>query len=200
MEKTNQPKQAANKGFITLPRHAYNQLCRKYGKHPASETEAYCILTANVNYHEQRVTLYGKPVVCQRGCSVRSLESWAKLFRWSKSRVRRFFLVLHQLQLAEYSTDDSLTHIRLTDFLPQSRNPANNRRDEEFERFWEAYHAATQLPKRSIGKARREWKMLTPEERHKAIEQIPYYYDGLDSTRYCKHAAGYLADKCFLDE
>jgi hypothetical protein len=33
-----------------------------------------------------------------------------------------------------------------------------------------------------------------------AIEQIPYYYEGLTNIRYYKQAASYLADKCFLDE
>ncbi|WP_196052689.1 hypothetical protein [Bacteroides clarus] len=55
------------------------------------------------------------------------------------------------------------------------------------------------MPKRSIGRTRREWLRLSSEERNMAIEQIPYY-EGLANIRYYKQAISYLADKCFLDE
>ena len=41
-----------------------------------------------------------------------------RLFRWSKTRVRRFFLNLQKLQLIKYSIDHSLAHIHVVDFLP----------------------------------------------------------------------------------
>ena len=56
---------------------------------PASETEAYCILIANVNYREGSMTLYGRTITCPRGDSIKSLDTWARLFRWSKTRTRR---------------------------------------------------------------------------------------------------------------
>ena len=113
--------------------------------------------------------------------------------------MRRFFLSLQKLELIEYSIDHSLAHVHVVDFLPR-RSDANDCRDELFDCFWQSYHDITLLPKRSIGRARREWMRLSIEERNLAIEQIPYYYEGLANIRYCKQAASYLADKCFLDE
>ncbi|WP_138349684.1 hypothetical protein [Bacteroides eggerthii] len=199
MTETKHPENTGNKGFIPLSRNAYKQLYRMYGKHPASETEAYCILIANVNYHDSSMTLYGNPVACPCGDSIKSLDTWARLFRWNRSRVRRFFLSLQKLELIEYSIDHSLAHVHVVDFLPR-RSDANDCRDELFDCFWQSYHDITLLPKRSIGRARREWMRLSIEERNLAIEQIPYYYEGLANIRYCKQAASYLADKCFLDE
>lgn len=43
---------------------------------PASETEAYCILIANVNYREGSMTLYGRTITCPRGDSIKSLDTW----------------------------------------------------------------------------------------------------------------------------
>ena len=85
---------------------------------PASETEAYCILIANVNYREGSMTLYGRTITCPCGDSIKSLDTWARLSRWSKTRVRRFFLNLQKLQLIKYSIDHSLAHIHVVDFLP----------------------------------------------------------------------------------
>lgn len=199
MTETNRPEKTGNRGFIALTRNAYKQLSQRYGKHPASETEAYCILIANVNYREGHIMLYGRQITCPCGDSIKSLDTWAHLFRWSRTRVRRFFLNLQEMKLIEYSTDHNLARIHVVDFLPQ-QSATEGHKDELFDRFWQDFHDITQLPKRSIGRARRAWLYLSATEREMAIEQIPYYYEGLPNTRYCKHAASYLADKCFLDD
>ena len=51
-----------------------------------------------------------------------------------------------------------------------------------------------------IGRARREWKKLSPRERSMSIRQIDEYYDHLTDTKYCMQASTYLSDKAFLDE
>ncbi|MCD8182852.1 MAG: hypothetical protein LUE99_06905 [Bacteroides sp.] len=199
MTKSIQPSQGWYKGFIPLSREAYQKLHRKYCKQPATETEAYCILMANVNYRESSLTFGGKPIVCPVGDSFKSLDTWKRLFRWSKTRVRRFFLSLQVLGLIEYSTEMSLAHVHVVDYIPPSVRQQEER-DRQFELFWDSYHEITQLPKRSIGKAKREWCKLPADEKKLAIRQIPFYYEGLNNTKYCKQAAGYLADKRFLDE
>lgn len=200
MNEHNLTPNVGNMGFIPLSRHAYKLLTRKYGKNPASETEAFCILMANVNYQDGCITYLDKTITSPCGESIMSLDTWAQLFRWNKSHVRRYFLVLQRMQLIEYNTLHNLAHIRIVEFLPRHPKTPNNQREEEFQRFWNAYHDATSMPKQSIGRARREWERLTPQERRLAIERIDDYYQGLTNTRYCKQAASYLADKCFLDE
>ncbi|MCQ1544955.1 hypothetical protein NN761_05135 [Bacteroides clarus] len=156
---------------------------------PASETEAYCILITNVNYREGSMTLYGRTITCPCGDSIKSLDTWARLFRWSKTRVRRFFLNLQKLQLIKYSIDHSLAHIHVVDFLP-------GRTVRPLLAGISRPHPLTQAEHRAH---RREWLRLSSEERNMAIEQIPYY-EGLANIRYYKQAISYLADKYSLDE
>lgn len=198
MDQTNQPSKNGFKGFIPVSREAYKLLNRKYGKQLASETEAYCILMANVNYRERNLVIFGKTVTCPPGDSYKSLGTWMRLFRWSKTRVRRFFLSLKKLGLIDYTSENNLTHIHIVNYAAGQKSKEGN--DEHFNLFWESYHEITQLPKRSVAKARSEWNKLSAEERNLAISQIPYYYEGLNNTKYCKYAAGYLENKSFLDE
>lgn len=47
-----------------------------------------------VNHKQQKILLGGKLVVCNRGQSINSLQTWAKRWRADKSAVRRFFKLL----------------------------------------------------------------------------------------------------------
>ena len=69
-----------------------------------------------------------------------------------------------------------------------------------FEVFWAKYHEVTQKPKTNIGRARREWKKLSPHERSLSLKNIDEYYDNLTDTKYCMQASTYLSDKAFLNE
>ena len=55
-------------------------------------------------------------------------------------------------------------------------------------------------PKTNIGRARREWKKLSPHERSLSLKNIDEYYDNLTDTKYCMQASTYLSDKAFLNE
>ena len=51
-----------------------------------------------------------------------------------------------------------------------------------------------------MGRARKEWNLLTPHEKKLAVTGIDNYYYYLTDTRFCKQAVNYLKDKSFLDE
>lgn len=68
------------------------------------------------------------------------------------------------------------------------------------QQFWDEYHATTQTRKVNVGRARKEWNLLTQHEKKLAVTGIDNYYYYLTDTRFCKQAVNYLKDKSFLDE
>ena len=76
----------------------------------------------------------------------------------------------------------------------------NQETDELFHQFRGASHATTQTRKVNVGRARKEWNLLTQHEKKLAGTGIDNYYYYLTDTRFCKQAVNYLKDKSFLDE
>ena len=127
-----------------------------------------------------------------------------------------------------------ITHIRIPSYdLLVGQKRRENAHEEAngvtFEVFWAKYHEVTQMPKTNIGRARREWKKLSPHERSLSLKNIDEYYDNLEDgaqhlqidgtvhgragahdlrevgvaltdTKYCMQASTYLSDKAFLNE
>ena len=98
-----------------------------------------------------------------------------------------------------------ITHIRIPSYdLLVGQKRRENAHEEAngvtFEVFWAKYHEVTQKPKTNIGRARREWKKLSPHERSLSLKNIDEYYDNLTDTKYCMQASTYLSDKAFLNE
>lgn len=62
----------------------------------AEKLKAWITILLNVNHEEIKVNLGNEIFICGRGESLKSLDSWAKLFgkNWNKSKVRRFFELL----------------------------------------------------------------------------------------------------------
>ena len=52
-----------------------------------------------------------------------------------------------------------------------------------FDAFWEKYHEITRKPKTNIGRARREWKKLSVNERCLSLNHIDAYYDNLTDIK-----------------
>lgn len=69
-----------------------------------------------------------------------------------------------------------------------------------FDAFLEKFHEITRKPKTNIGRARREWKKLSVNERCLSLNHIDEYYDNLTDIKYCMQAASYLSNKAFMNE
>ena len=79
-----------DRGFIRLWRKCkdhpfYNE------NRPLTKREAWEEILLNVNHKEKRILIKGKELVCYAGQSVKSLEGWSMIFKWNKSKTRRFF-------------------------------------------------------------------------------------------------------------
>ena len=192
------------KGYILFPKVLFEEQM-KMTKNATGSFEAFILVLPHVNYSTVTCRVNGQTFECRRGESVISLTHWAKVFGWKLSRTRRFFDRMYEEGIIERVVNPYITHIRIPDYdllIGQRRREAA--REETggvtFEVFWEKYHEVTQKQRGNIGRARREWKKLSPRERSMSIRQIDEYYDHLTDTKYCMQASTYLSDKAFLDE
>ncbi|WP_300701217.1 hypothetical protein [Bacteroides sp.] len=195
------------KGYLLFPKALFEeQMKMKKNEGAADNFEAFFLVLKHVNYSSTRCCIKGHHFECMRGESVLSLSHWAEILGWNRSHTRYFFNSMFTLGLIEKLVNPFVTHIRIPDYdllTGKSRPQSCKRKDtgnEGFDSFWQQYHDITEHDKVNIGRARREWKKLSVEEKRLAIANIDEYHDHLSSSRYCKQAASYLADKSFKDE
>ena len=201
------PYDALTKGYILIPKSLLEDLLEKEATGSLTDIEARLTLLANVNYKDCEADLgNGTAEICPRGDSLQSLLSWAARFGWTKGKTRRFFLRLQKEGMITLLPHPHTTHLRILDYdlwtgcRREARQRLQEKADEEFEEFWEAYHEKTHTRKVNRGKAEQEWRRLSEKEHKLATERIEDYYYSLRDINYCKQAATYLKDKSFLDE
>jgi len=71
---------------------------------------------------------------------------------------------------------------------------------ETFNIFWDNFHTITKMLKSDKDAAFKKWKLLSKEEKQKALDNIKPYYLSLKDKKFCKKARTYLGDKNFNDE
>lgn len=127
----------------------YLALWRKFQDHPFwkerrefSKAEAWIDLLWEVQHDEnpQRVILGMKTLICNYGESLKSLDTWALRWLWSKSRVKRFFdllVELNQIQIKNETITTRITILNYSQYDPkrngnktQSKRPRNDHETE----------------------------------------------------------------------
>lgn len=189
------------KGYLLFQKELL-EVFKRLSNKPLTEREAFFAMFIKVNYKDEILEIKEQKVLCKRGESVLSKVSWAKVFNWNLNKVKYFFKKLEELQLIAIVPHRNLFHIRLL-YYPQWNKPAGisaEQDDAQFQEFWDKYHETTQMRKTNVARAKREWALLTPQEKELAVEEIDTYFYYLTDTRYCKQAVNYLKDKTFLDE
>lgn len=68
-------------------------------KRPKTYREAWEDILITVNWEPKRILIKGQLIHCDRGQSLNSLQSWAKLFNWTIGAVRHFFKILERDQM-----------------------------------------------------------------------------------------------------
>lgn len=186
-------------GFIAISRELFDVMF-SLSNVPLTEREAIVVMYSKMNYKEATCRIRGKNICCKRGESIISITSWSKIFGWERGRTRHFFNKLVKMNLISIIPHTNLTHIRMTHYPNGLYEADNQETDELFQQFWDEYHATTQTRKVNVGRARKEWNLLTQHEKKLAVTGIDNYYYYLTDTRFCKQAVNYLKDKSFLDE
>jgi len=85
----------SSNGFVGLPNHFFNETFWQE-RRPFSKAEAWIdiVKEARWSYKPTVVPIGLRKISCERGQCIKSLETWASRWKWSKSRVRRFLAVL----------------------------------------------------------------------------------------------------------
>ena len=95
---------------------------RKLGCHwvfkDAEFLKAWLSVLLYVNYSEEKVLIKNQLFVCKRGESLRSLDSWAKIFgrSWDKSKTRRFFKLLEKDKMIETQSERITTRLKVCNY------------------------------------------------------------------------------------
>ncbi len=83
---------------------------------PFTRREAWIHLLLTVNHKYDEVPVGDQVFICNRGQSVRSLDTYAKNFNWDKSRVRRFFKLLEKQNMIETENLKVTTRITICNY------------------------------------------------------------------------------------
>lgn len=83
-----------------------------------SKFEAWIDLLFEARFEDipQKITLKGKLYMVNRGESIKSLETWAKRWNWSRSKVYRFFNLLKKDGMIEFKCDTITTHLTILNY------------------------------------------------------------------------------------
>lgn len=120
-----QRREAMKRGYLKLwRRFQTNELWME--PRVFSKAEAWIDILFEVRYHEKPVKVqFGyKTIICHRGESLNSIETWAYRWGWSKSKVVRFFGMLKNRNAIETHSETQTTRLIVCNY-----NAYNNLRN-----------------------------------------------------------------------
>ena len=84
-----------NGNFLKLSRRLlYHDLWNEHRIFSRAEAWIDILFTVRYKYEPEPATIKDKTLLCYRGQSLKSIETWAKRWHWSKSKTVRFFKTL----------------------------------------------------------------------------------------------------------
>jgi uncharacterized phage protein (TIGR02220 family) len=103
-----------------MSKHGWISLHRKIQSHwlfnDAEKLRAWIIILLEVNHKAEKVNLKNELVTCERGESLKSLDTWSKLFDWNKSKTRRFFDLLESDTMIIRKSTHKTTHLKVLNY------------------------------------------------------------------------------------
>jgi len=112
-------------GWIKLHRSIINHWIFK----DEHKLKAWICILCEVNHKPKKIILGNKLLNCDRGESLKSLDTWAKLFgsNWNKSKVRRFFKLLEDDNMIVTKNENKTTRLTVRNYSTYQ----DNRNDDE---------------------------------------------------------------------
>jgi hypothetical protein len=102
-------------GWISLHRKLqYNWMWTE--KREFSKAEAWIDILLQVNHKDGQVIIKNKLYEVKRGDSLNSLETWAKRWRWTRNRVKRFLELLKNDGMIRFECDSKTTHLTVCNY------------------------------------------------------------------------------------
>jgi len=147
----------------------YLPLWRRFKNHPLwkerrvySKAEAWIdiLFEARWQDHPNTTIIGNKTLVCNYGEILYSLDTWAERWRWSKSRVKRVFVLFEQQQMIEVKNETVTTRIRVCNY--SKYDPRRNGEETQEKRNRNARE--TQSKPTEEGKEGKEGKKTRKED------------------------------------
>lgn len=108
-------KEDINHGWISLHRKIQENWIFPKGR-TFTQFEAWVDLLLNANHKEQKVVLKNELYICKRGQQLRSMQTLAEKWNWSRSKVRRFFDLLVKDSMVVLKADQITTQITICNY------------------------------------------------------------------------------------
>jgi len=102
-------------GWIALHRKILDHWIFKENR-MKSKFEAWLIILMEVNHSLQKVNMGNQLFICERGESLNSIDTWATLFGWTKSKVKRFFILLEKDSMIVRKVNTKSTHLKVLNY------------------------------------------------------------------------------------
>lgn len=105
----------SDKGWISLHRQIQDHWLFKKNR-AFSEFEAWLDILLSVNHDTVKVRFQQEIIECHRGESLYSLETWAKRWKWDKSKVRRFLNLLQKEHMVVTKSERKTTRLTVCNY------------------------------------------------------------------------------------
>lgn len=115
MNEINEPAENYKSGWLKVYRSVQKHWIWTKNK-PLSQFEAWITILFEVNHISEKFNIGYSVFECQRGEKYYSLETWAKLFNWDKSKVRRFFILLQKENMIELESVQKTTRLKVCNY------------------------------------------------------------------------------------
>jgi len=93
-----------NHGWLNIPREVIEYF-NATNDAPLGVLEAMVTIVIHVNYSDKSYKIGDKKIDCNRAESVRSYADWAKIFHWTRTRTKRYFLWLQSIGYIRFIDD-----------------------------------------------------------------------------------------------
>ena len=194
----------------------------------AERLRAWIIILGHVNFKDEKVALGNDLLICKRGESLMSLDSWAKLFgkNWNKSKVRRFLNLLQNDSMIELTNEKITTRLTVCNYdtyqdernasetqVKRKRNASETqvtptKESKEYKELKEGkeepidfyiFWEAYDL-KKNKDKAKARWYQLKLKEQQDILAYLPAYVKSTPEKKYRKHPTTFLNNRGWEDE
>jgi len=102
-------------GWISVHRKIWEHWLVEKSR-PLTRLEAWLKILMEVNHEQKKVSLGNELIIVKRGESINSLDTWARLFNWDKSKVRRFFKLLESDSMIVLKSNRKTTHLNVCNY------------------------------------------------------------------------------------
>ncbi|MGV8135877.1 MAG: hypothetical protein AB2L20_11740 [Mangrovibacterium sp.] len=165
---------------------------------PMTEFEAWIAILIEVNHSGEKVKIGNDIYDCQRGEKLYSLDTWARLFNWNKSKVRRFFELLKTDAMIELKSEHKTTRLIICNY--ESYQDSQNDDETEMKRKRNVDDTNIRMNKNDkeiyIGKIQKEfYQSLIPFLKEFGKQTIRDFYDYWSEPNKSKTKIRYQIEK-----